>query len=94
MRAAGRGGRAAHTLILAALLGLGRVTAGLAADPAPGIPETPVSIVFVHPERFADVKDGTLASDKGKAMILDELGQLVREAGRPMFPPSSRSRFE
>jgi hypothetical protein len=86
MRTTERGGRAAHALVLGALLGLGRVSAGLAADPAPDTPETPMSVVFVHPERFADVKDGVFASDTGKARILDDLGQCMREAGQRYVP--------
>jgi len=86
MRTTGRGAQAAHAAILAALLALGRVTDGLAADPTRDTPETPMSVVFVHPERFADVKDGAFASDTGKARILDELGQFMREAGQRHVP--------
>lgn len=50
---------------------------GLAADPA----AARVQVEFVRPERFADVRDSAMRSEKGTAAILDELARFLREAG-------------
>jgi Protein of unknown function (DUF3016) len=46
-----------------------------------------VSVVFVDPERFTDVKDAAMSSDRGTRAILDDLARFVRERGERELPP-------
>ena len=62
--------------MLAGFLAMGGVAAAVDTTDAPR-----VSVVFVEPARFTDVKDGALASPAGQQRILDALGRFVREVG-------------
>jgi hypothetical protein len=73
--------RGCTALILAALVALAATRAS--AEPR-------ISVVFVAPERFTDVKDGAMRSAPGEASILDELGRFVRETGERHVPAGVR----
>jgi hypothetical protein len=45
-----------------------------------------ISVVFVDPERFTDVRDGAQASPRGQAALLDELARFARETGERLVP--------
>jgi hypothetical protein len=66
-------------LAVAARLVLGGAPATPAADASTGR----ISVVFVAPERFTDVKE---TAPGGTAAILDELARFVREAGERAVP--------
>lgn len=78
-----------QALALTALVGL----LGPGAVPAqgPGItaPPSPVTVVFVRPERFTDVKGSCMGPDDRSAPILDELAGFIRETGPPFMPAGS-----
>jgi hypothetical protein len=46
-----------------------------------------VSVTFVQPERFTDVKDSLLASPKGTADLLAEIDRYLHAAGERYVPP-------
>jgi hypothetical protein len=65
-------------LIVAALAG---ATSLLAAPPAaPATPPvSPVEVVFVQPEKFTDVQESYMGSDKGRDSILATIKEYVQE---------------
>ena len=62
-----------------ALAGAGVASAGSAASR--------ISVVFVAPERFTDVRDRAQASPRGVEELLDELARFMRETGERHVPP-------
>lgn len=66
-------------LLLPVVFGLAAAGALSAADVAAPAPRTEVT--FVQPEKFADVKDDYLGSDKGRDAILSQLrDHLIKQA--------------
>lgn len=75
-----------HALL--ALL-LGTTTGALSAADKAVAPETRVTVVFDHPEKYADLKDGGLDIDneRGRERFLPQLKtHLEEEAGRRLAP--------
>lgn len=68
--------------LLAGALALGGPVAGAAAD----LPPSRITVVFVEPERFTDLKDSARRSEKGIAALLDELARFVRQTGERAIP--------
>lgn len=62
------------------------VLAGVGSAPAAGGPAPRMSVVFVDPRRFTDVKDGAMRSDAGTAAILEEIERFVRQSGERYVP--------
>ena len=58
-----------------------------ATDQAAMRPASRVSVTFVQPERFTDVKDSLLASPKGTADLLAEIDRYLHAAGERYVPP-------
>ena len=58
-----------------------------ATDQAATRPVSRVSVTFVQPERFTDVKDSLLASPKGTADLLAEIDRYLHTAGERYVPP-------
>jgi hypothetical protein len=58
--------------------------AGIAAAQSAG---SRISVVFVAPDRFTDVRDRAQASPAGVKDLLDELARFVRETGERQVPP-------
>jgi hypothetical protein len=52
-----------------------------------------ISVTFAQPQRFTDIKDGLLATPKGTAAILDDIGAYVRSLGERYVPPGSSLEF-
>jgi hypothetical protein len=71
--------RLALTVLVLSLLGC--ATAG---DPLPRASR--VSVTFVHPERFTDVRDSTFGSERGAADLLGDLERYLQAAGERSVP--------
>ena len=74
------------TRLLALVVVLATLGCSLASDRATAARESRVSVTFVDPERFADVKDSVLVSDRGRADLLAELEAFLRAAGERQVP--------
>jgi hypothetical protein len=48
---------------------------------------SPVSVAFFQPEKFMDVRDGMMGSDKGRDAILEELRRFITTRAEPLLPP-------
>jgi hypothetical protein len=57
------------------LLGAGTIFAADAGKPKAGA----VTVIFDHPEKFTDVKDAFMPTDKGRDGILDEIKQFIQD---------------
>lgn len=66
--------------------------AALVAPAAAGVvsaadrPGSRVSVVFVEPERFTDIKASAARSERGSAQILAEIAQFLEETGGAEIP--------
>ncbi len=72
--------------LLGSILGL--VAAGAlsaAANPAPR-----TEVIFDHPEKFTDVKDSYVPSDKGRDAILETLRRYLVHRTDPMIPEGDK----
>jgi len=69
-------------VLLAALVAPASAGAVSAADQA----ESRVSVAFIEPQRFTDIKASAARSEKGSAAILDEIAQFLRQAGEAQLP--------
>jgi hypothetical protein len=78
-------GIAMRTLALGWML-LTAVGCSVAADRTATPPDSRVSVTFVQPERFTDVKDSLLASPKGTADLLAEIDRYLHTAGERYVP--------
>ena len=67
--------------VMAAVVGCSVV-----ADRAAAPPASRISVTFVQPERFTDVKDSLLASPKGTADLLAAIDRYLRAAGERYVP--------
>jgi hypothetical protein len=72
--------------LLSALLGLVAAGSLRAADS----PNPRVDVVFDHPEKFTDIKDGEPASDSGQQAILKRIREYLVTRVSPMVPPGDR----
>ena len=63
-----------------------------AADTAKTDPAN-VTIAFEHPDKFTDVKDGYMATDKGRDGILDDIKEYVRIM-KDTYPPRLDIQFK
>ena len=61
------------------------VLVGVGSAPSADAPSR-ISVVFVDPRRFTDVKDGAMRSPAGGAAILGEIERFVRESGERYVP--------
>ena len=63
-------------------------TLGCSAASRPAGPEAAsrLSVTFVQPERFTDVKDSVLRSERGTADLLGDLGRYLRAEGERQVP--------
>src|SRR3954464_15360507 len=69
------------TITLLVMLGLVSVAGAKTARNEK--PVTNVDVIFVEPEKFSDVKDGYMDSERGRNALLDQLkDHLVDQAGR------------
>ncbi len=72
-------------LPLLVVLGLGFVGAAVAARTDK--PVANVDVTFVAPEKFADVKDDSMETDRGRDALLDQLkAHLVAQGARVLAP--------
>jgi hypothetical protein len=72
--------------LLGSILGL--VAAG-ALNAAPN-PAPRTEVIFDHPEKFTDVKDSYVPSDKGRDAILDTLRSFLVHRADPMIPEGDK----
>ena len=78
-------GSVIRTLALGCVL-LAAVGCSVAADRAATPPDSRVSVTFVQPERFTDVRDSLLASPKGTADLLAEIDRYLHTVGARYVP--------
>ncbi|SDR92943.1 Protein of unknown function [Opitutus sp. GAS368] len=72
-------------LFLTAFLGL--VAAGAASAASADKPAAPIEVTFIAPEKFTDVKDDAMGTDRGRDAVLGELKEhLVTQAAKYMVP--------
>jgi hypothetical protein len=74
---------------LASLLGLG--AAGLLPAANPGTApadktDQRIGVIFDHPEKFADVKQDSMGTDKGRDGILDQIREYLEQNGANYLP--------
>ena len=67
----------------AAFLGL---AAALSLQGAPAGQPGRVEVVFDHPDKFTDIKDAHLATDKGEQAILGQIRDFIVSRASPMVP--------
>lgn len=48
---------------------------------------SPVSVNFFQPEKFMDVRDSMMGSDKGRDAILEELRRFITTRAELLLPP-------
>ena len=48
---------------------------------------SPVSVSFFQPEKFTDVRDSMIGSDKGRDAILEELRRFITTRAESLLPP-------
>jgi len=70
-------------LILAVLFGFGAVAPAVAKD---ATPNSKVQVEFVNPEKFTDVRDGFVSSDKGRAANADAIRQYIEQRAGQYVP--------
>jgi len=70
-----------------ACLGLAAAASALAAPAA----EPPrVEVTFDHPERFTDIKDAYVPSDRGEQALLEQIRAFIVSRATPMVPEGFR----
>ena len=65
-----------HPLFLGVIAGLTAISAAVAAD-APAKPEAQAEIIFSHPEKFTDVRDGYTSNERGRDGLLNQIRDYV-----------------
>ena len=70
-------------VLLISLLGL---TAGLSVRGAADRPPERVDIVFLEPEKFTDVRDGYMGTEKGRDATLAQIGDYIRARASVLVP--------
>ena len=70
-------------LVLTELV-LSQLGCDTAGDPLPRASR--VSVTFVQPERFTDVRDSTFGSERGAADLLGDLERYLQAAGERSVP--------
>jgi hypothetical protein len=80
--------RAARLLVV--VMTVASLGCSLATGPEAPPSVSRVSVMFVAPERFTDVKDSVLGSDRGTVELLGELERFLRVAGE-RYVPQGRS---
>jgi hypothetical protein len=70
-----------------ACLGFAAALSALAAPPAQPLR---VNVTFDHPEKFTDIKDAYVPSDKGEQAILDQIRDFIVDRASPMVPEGYR----
>jgi hypothetical protein len=75
-----------RALALTALIGLLGPAASRAQEPSTAAATPPVTVVYVRPERFTDVKGSCFGPDDRTGPILEELAVFMRETGRRFTP--------
>lgn len=70
------------------LLGLVAVGAAVAADAGKPVPK--VEISFVAPEKFTDVKNGSMDSERGRDALLNQLKEHLVTQGSKYLSPDQR----
>jgi len=58
-----------------------------------GAPGSRVEVVFDHPDKFTDIKDAYVASDKGEQAILDQIRDFIVDRASPMVPEGWKFRI-
>ena len=85
-----------HLLIAAAIgLSTARLFAAETFQEANiGGPDSRVQVVFVHPENFNDIRDGSFSTDKGEAEILGDLGKFIAATSDAVLPAGYKVKLE
>ena len=69
---------------------VGLVSVGAALASSKEKPVANVEVTFVAPEKFTDVKDDYMGSDKGRAALLDQLKDCLVTEGAKVVAPDQR----
>lgn len=64
--------------------------AGLMAAEAQQTPPARVSVNFIEPEKFTDVRDGNLETEKGRNAILQEIREFIVQRAEKVLPAGQR----
>ena len=78
-----------RALALMALIGLLEPAAGRAQEPSTAAATPPVTVVYVRPDRFTDVKGSCFGPDDRTGPILEELASFMRETALRFMPEGS-----
>jgi hypothetical protein len=60
--------------------------AAFSLQAAPAAPAPRVEVAFDHPEKFTDIKDAYVPSDKGQQAILDQIRDYIVSRATPLVP--------
>jgi hypothetical protein len=78
--------RATATWLVAMACAVSTLGCSVAADRAAPARASRISVTFVQPERFTDVKDSVLGSERGAADLLGDLDRYLRVTGERYVP--------
>ena len=78
-----------RALVLTTLIGFLGPSAVPAQEASTASPASPVTVIFVRPERFTDVKGSCMGPDDRSGPILDELAGFIRETALRFMPEGS-----
>ena len=67
--------------------------AALSLQAAPAPQASRVEVVFDHPDKFTDIKDAYVASDKGEQAILDQIRDFIVDRASPIVPEGWKFRI-
>lgn len=76
-------------ILLIALLGVAAGGALVAADKA-AAPVSRAEVTFVDPDKFTDVRDSYMGSDKGRDGILDQIKDYIQERAKLYVPEGQK----
>ncbi|MDB6127251.1 MAG: hypothetical protein JWM35_1147 [Verrucomicrobia bacterium] len=74
------------SLFFCAVVGLAATGLVSAADATANVNER-TEVTFLNPEKFADVRDAYMGSDKGRDALLDQLRDYIVQRAKTYLPP-------
>ena len=74
-----------HRLLLSVLAGFAAIGPVFASNPTAKA-EDRTEVIFLHPEKFSDVRDSNMGSDKGRDGILQQLKDFIVQRTKAYVP--------
>jgi hypothetical protein len=74
-----------HRLLLSVLAGFAVIGPVFASEPTAKT-EARTEVIFLHPEKFSDVRDASMGSDKGRDGILEQLKNYIVQRTKTYVP--------